>query len=221
LAICSLVASISILSFILVPGPAAKAAEPVEKDVDVKRPSRPYLYLLGSHVKASDTTEQLDACGAGYGWGLGAGYFISELLSVEGELLWFRREYRRVSEEALPGTANNDLRALSLGVSVNARLSKGYARWRPFIGAGISYYGTDLLVTDPESGLFTDSGGPPSQSDTGWQVMVGVGIRLKSRMHLEVGWRRLSLEQDFGVFSGGPAEMGGDWLFIALRGGGY
>jgi opacity protein-like surface antigen len=187
----------------------------------VKEPRRPYLYLLGSYVSPTGSKAEMEASGDGYGWGLGGGYFVSEALSVEGELLWFRREYRRVSDEVLPGTANNDLRALSLGLSVNARLSKRWSRWRPFLGAGLSYYGTDLFVTDPDSGLFTDTGAPPSQSDTGWQVMAGVDIHLKGRMHLEVGWRRLSLEQDFGVFSGGPAEMGGDWIFIALRGGGY
>lgn len=209
------------LALLMLLGPPARSDEPAEGESTAKAPSRLYLHLLGSYFKASGSTDQLEAMGRGYGWGVGGGYFLSELLAVEGELLWVRREYRRVSDETLPETANNDLRALSLGFSVNARLSKRYARWRPFVGVGISYWGTDLLVTDPESGLFTDSGAPPSRSDAGWQAMAGVGIHLKGRAHLEVGWSRLSLEQDFGVFSGGPAEMGGDWFFVILRGGGF
>ena len=53
--------------------------------------------------------------GGGYGWGLTGGYFFNPHFALEGEFMWFRRDYVRVSDTVLPGTADDRQRYLVAG----------------------------------------------------------------------------------------------------------
>ena len=201
--------------------PAAEAVESPAAE-SAATPDKPlYASLILGDFNARPDRIGLTRTGGGYGWGLSGGYFLNQHISLEGEFLWFRREYERVADEVIPGTADNRSRVLSLGLLANARFSRRLSRWRPFVSAGVGWFDSELFTTDPDSGLFTDVGDPSSESSAGYQLSAGASFRLRGRTHLEIGWRRLFLEADFGPYSNGETKLGGDLLYLALRGGGH
>ena len=134
--------------------------------------------------------------------------------------MFLRSEYERVSDTVLPGTANNNQRMLTLGLSVLARAQHRMGRWRPFAAAGAGIFSIEPFITDPESGLFTTEGAPSSESSTGYQLVAGIGTRVRNRWYFEVGWKKLILQEDFGLYSNGEVDLGGSLLYISFRGGG-
>ena len=216
--------SISLVVVLLLSVTASHASEEVDPSPDqtAGKPDKPlYASLLLGDFNAKPDRDRLTRSGGGYGWGLAGGYFLNRHLSLEGEFVWFRREYERVADDVIPGTADNRSRVLSLGLLANAKFSHRFSRWRPFVSGGVGWFDTELFTTDPDSGLFTDAGDPSSESSVGYQLSAGVSFRLRQRSHLELGWRRLFLEADFGPYSNGKTELGGDLLYLAFRGGGY
>jgi len=217
----SLATAVVVLT-LCVPVPHASAAEDSSAGDAPQTRARPlYVTLFAGDFNADPDRSRLAPSGGGYGWGLGGGYFLNPYLSLDGEFLWFRRDYRRVSDTVRPGTANNDVRVLSLGLLASVRVGRSFSRWRPFVSGGVGWFDTELFTTDPDSGLFTDAGDPAAESSTGYQLSAGVSCRLRHRSRLELGWRRLFLEADFGPYSNGSTELGGDFLYLALRGGGF
>lgn len=199
---------------------ASEGTEP-PTDESPGRPDRPlYASLFLGDFNAKPDGDRLTRSSGGYGWGLSGGYFLKRHLSLEGEFLWFRREYERVADDVIPGTADNRSRVLSLGLMANLRCSRRFSRWRPFISGGLGWFDSELFTTDPDSGLFTDVGDPPSRSSAAFQLSAGASFHLRGRTHLEIGWRRLFLDADFGPYSNGETELGGDLLYLAVRGGG-
>ena len=179
-----------------------------------------FSLFLGD-FEADDNPGRLQQEGSGYGWGLTGGYFLNQHLSVEGEFLFFRREYQLVSDSVLPGTANNNQRYLTLSLSALAKASHRFGRWRPFVGVGAGYYDTDLFVTDPESGLFTTDGAPASVNSIGYQFSLGVSVLVRKSLQLEAGWKTIVVDEDFGAHSNGKVDLGGNLIYLAVRGGGY
>lgn len=198
----------------------ALAADPVDLEDQTARSSPLHVTAFIGGFSADDNSGQLRREGSGYGWGLTAGYSFNTHIALEGEFLWFRREYERVSDTVIPGTADNDQRILTLGVSALAKVGHSFGRWRPFIGVGAGVFDTEPFVTDPESGKFTTNGAPSSESSVGYQFEVGVAAKLRNRFHVELGWKTLLLEEDFGIYSNGEADLGGSLFYIAARGGG-
>jgi opacity protein-like surface antigen len=198
------------------------AVEPGEHAEDPEIQSRPlYFSVFLGDLQADDNAGQLEQEGDGYGWGLNGGYFVNGHFSLEGEFLWFRREYERASDTVLPDTADNDQRYLTLGLSALAKASHRFGRWRPFVGVGVGYFDTEPYVTDPDGGGFTTSGAPSSNSSIGYQVVVGVAARVRKRFYLEVGWKNILLDSDFGMHSNGEVDLGGSMIYVAARGGGF
>jgi opacity protein-like surface antigen len=176
------------------------------------------LFLGG--FRAEDNSGQLRREGDAYGWGLSGGYFVHRYLSLEGEFLWFRRDYERVSDTVIPGTADNRQRYLTIGVSALAKASRRFNRWRPFFGVGAGYFSTEPYVTQPGSGLFDTLGAPSSANSVGYQITAGVTAKVRKRFHLEAGWKTIFLNEDFGIYSNGEVDLGGHMVYLAARGGG-
>ena len=121
------------------------------------RPHPVYFSLFLGDFRADDNPGRLVREGGGYGWGLTGGYFFNPHFALEGEFMWFRRDYVRVSDTVLPGTADNRQRYLTLSLSALAKVSHRFGRWRPFLGVGAGYFDTEPYVTHPESGGFRDT----------------------------------------------------------------
>jgi len=177
--------------------------------------------LFLADFDADDNPGQLQRESSGYGWGLTAGYFFNQHISVEGEFLFFRREFQLVSDSVLPGTANNTQRYLTISLSALAKASHRFGRWRPFLGVGAGYYDTEPYVSDTESGLFTTDGAPASVNSIGYQFSFGVSFFINKRLQLEAGWKTIVLDGDFGAHSNGKVDLGGNLIYLAVRGGGY
>jgi len=185
------------------------------------RPRPLYFSLFLGDFRADDNPGQLVRDGDGYGWGLTGGYFFNRHFALEGEFMWFRRDYVRVSDTVLPGTADNRQRYLTLSLSVLAKASHRFGRWRPFLGVGAGYFDTEPYVTHPEIGLFDTTGAPSSENSLGYQVVVGVTARVSKRFHLEAGWKNIFLDENFGTYSNGEVDLGGSMIYIAAREGGF
>jgi opacity protein-like surface antigen len=210
------------LALVSISPPDALAADPVETE-DHEAEPRPHpatfaLFLGG--LRADDNSGQLLRDGDAYGWGLSGGYFVHRYLSLEGEFLWFRRDYERVSDTVIPGTADNKQRYLTIGLSALAKASRRFNRWRPFVGVGAGYYSTEPYVTQPVSGLFGTRGAPSSASSVGYQITVGVTAKVRKHFHLEAGWKAILLSEEFGIYSNGEVNLGGNMIYLAARGGG-
>ena len=185
------------------------------------RPHPVYFSLFLGDFRADDNPGRLVREGGGYGWGLTGGYFLNPNFALEGEFMWFRRDYMRVSDTVLPGTADNRQRYLTLSLSALAKASHRFGRWRPFLGVGAGYFDTEPYVTHPQSGGFDTMGAPSSEGSLGYQVVAGVAVRVRKRFHLEAGWKNIFLDEDFGTYSNGEVDLGGSMIYIAARGGGF
>jgi len=196
-------------------------AETAEPD-DPATPHPFYLALSTGSLETTPNKNTLSVKGGGYGWGIYGGYFIHPNFSFEGEFLWMRRDYERLhSSPSLPNAADNRIRVLSTNLFVNARYQHDFGTVRAFVGAGIGYGSAELYISDPGSGLFTTDGGPGVSRNTVTQQMAGIIIPVTMRGKVEIGWRRLKMEYDFGVYSGGENEFGGKYLYLGYRGGGF
>jgi opacity protein-like surface antigen len=214
------VASVLVFAFLVALPQLALAADPDEDAEKEVRRSPFFFSLLLGDFNADDSPGQLRGGGDGYGWGLTAGYFFNRYFSVEGEFQFLRRDCERVSESVIPGTADNDQRYLTLGLSALAKGSRRFGRWRPFAGVGAGYFDTELWVTDPESGKFTRDGAPSSEGAIGYQIVLGVGVTIRKQFQLEAGWKTIVLDGDFGPYTNGNVDLGGGLIYIAARGGG-
>lgn len=201
----------------------ALAEEPDEgNDEAPEGAPRPlYAALFLADFQAEGSPGRLARDGSGYGWGLTGGYFLNPHFALEVEFLWFRGDYVRVSDTVLPGTADNRQRYLTTSLSALAKVGHRFGRWRPFLGAGIGYFDTEPYVTHPESGGFDTTGAPSSKGSLGYQVVVGVSARFREHVHLDVGWKNVFLDEDFGTHSNGGVDLGGSMIYIAARGGGW
>ena len=198
------------------------AEEPNEEAGEPEvRPRPMYFSVFLGDLRADDNPGQLVRDGDGYGWGLTGGYFFNQHFALEGEFMWFRRDYVRVSDTVLPGTADNRQRYLTLSLSALAKASHRFGRWRPFIGVGAGYFDTEPYVTHPEGGGFDTAGAPSSEGSLGYQVVIGVAANVRKRFHLEAGWKSIFLDENFGTYSNGEVNLGGSMIYIAARGGGF
>ena len=175
--------------------------------------------LNGGAFRPASNSGQLDYDTRAYTWGLSAGYVFNEHVSADAEFLWFTGDYTRVGA-VLPNTTGNDVRILSLGFGANLRLSYPFQHCTPFVVLGLGNYSVDLLTVRPgDSGFSADH---PAESDRGLgqSLGVGVGIPVASNTWVDLTWRRLRFDADFGVYSSGSVEAGGDFIGLSLRWGG-
>ncbi|UCF67482.1 MAG: outer membrane beta-barrel protein, partial [Acidobacteriota bacterium] len=126
--------------------------------------------MFAADFSANENPNQFRPDGGGYGWGVSAGRYLGDHLSLEAEFLWARRDGERISDSVLPGTANNNVRIISMGLSLHAKLHQRFTGWQPFVGGGVGLFDSELFTTDPDSGLFTAVGGPSSETSTGYQL---------------------------------------------------
>lgn len=210
-----------LLSTLLCPLPLNAHAADSDEPTDQPPAKSPLTFsLFAGDFSGDNNPGALRRNSGGYGYGLTVGWAIVKHVSLEGEFIWFRREYERISDTVIPDTANNDQRMLTLGLSALARVEHRIGKWRPFVAAGAGYFDTELWVTDPDSGLFTRDGAPSSASSVGYHLAAGIGFRIHDRWDLEIGWKQLILQEDFAQFSNGEVDLGGGLLYISARGGG-
>jgi len=162
----------------------------------------------------------LEPRGRRFGYGLFVGYPLHDRISLNGEFLWLGRDYLRVHETSqLPNAADNRVRALTMAFLANLRLHQPLGPVALEAGAGLGTGSTSLFITSPADGGYTTDGGPGDERGRVVQFLVAVVTPGPLGGGLELGWRRISLEHDFGIYSGGSNQFGADCFYLAFRGG--
>lgn len=181
-------------------------------------PLRSALYgsIIAAMFSGVGTDATMEATGTGYAWGLSLGCRPLRHLGLEAEFLYFAGDFERISDSVLPGTADNDIHMASVALSMLLRASYPVWKLRPFVGGGVGFVDSDLYTTDASSGLFENSAGGQAP---GWQAFAGIGLPVEKRWHVDIGWRRIHLSQDFGISSDVEVKVGGNMLCVTISGG--
>lgn len=151
--------------------------------------------------------------------GITGGFYIREHFSVEAEYLQTIVDFDRQSKTLLPNTTSNKIRINSNGLLINTKFDYRVGRIKPFVGAGIGYFTSGVLKTVGDSGKF--GGYEKIESSMAHQYIVGVDIHLKNYHQIEIGYRKFSLEADFGEYIVGHSEIGGDMFSVGYKYGGF
>jgi hypothetical protein len=179
-----------------------------------------YAGVSGLFLWPTPDEALLESRGRHDGYGLFVGYRVLERLSLNGEYLWLGRDYRRVQEApALPNARDNRTRVLTMAFLANARLHQPVGPVSLEVGAGVGWGSSSFFIQAPDGGGFTTDGGPGDEGGRITQLLVALATRVPVVGGLEVGWRRIWLSHDFGVFSGGDTSFGAHALYLAVRAG--
>ena len=185
-------------------------------DSKVTRKDRLYAFLQAGPFGGNSDPGKVKADGSGYGYGLGMGYFLTHNLSLEGDFMYFADDYVRDSLTLAPGTSSNNIEIASVSLAVNTKYFIRSEKLSFFFGGGVGFYDSDIYARKVGlSGLSNVDG----DQAIGYQGIVGVGYAYRDRARIELGWRGIFLDQDFGVYSNGDADAGGNYFYIGYRGG--
>jgi len=184
-------------------------------DNKVTTKDRFYAFLQAGSFKGNDDTGNIKTDGPGYGYGLGLGYFLSRNLSIEGDFMYFADDYVRDSITLAPGTSSNKIEIASVSLAVNTKYFIRHKKLSFSFGAGIGFYDSDIYVR--EIGVDGKSNVNGDQA-IGYQGIMGIGYSYTDRSRVELGWRGIFLDQNFGVYSNGKADTGGNYFYIGYRG---
>ena len=216
------------LALLLVVVPAIAAAEGAASD-DPAPPGRRaavaalferlYVSLNAASFDPVGNAGKLHFDGRAYGWGATVGYALNPHVGIDAEFLWATSDHERLGA-IIPGTTSNDVRIGTLGLNLNLRLSYPLGRWTPFVTLGAGQYSTDLMTKRPGDSGFTTEGPPSCSNDAGYLIGIGIAFQLREKSWLDLSWRRLDLDADFGGYSSGRIDAGGDLITLSLRYGG-
>ncbi|WP_317929052.1 outer membrane beta-barrel protein [Halioxenophilus sp. WMMB6] len=179
-----------------------------------------YLSLSATDFEAADNSGQMDVSDNRYGYGANFGWVFNRYLALDTGLMWFSADYER-NGAVIPGTTNNNLRINTYGIDLNLRLSYPLKRFTTFLSAGRGYYNSDMWTVRPGDRGFTLEGPPSSESGAGSSFGLGIGIPLGNKSWLDFSWRYLKLDLNFGEYSQGRIDAGGDLFSITFRAGGF
>ncbi len=169
---------------------------------------------VGVYWPAS-TEGGINGARTGYAWGLSLGYGLNRYLSLSGEFLYSEAGYDRTAVNPLPKLVSTEMEVATVGVSLHVRGTYPVWAFQPFLGAGIGYADSDLYAKDAVSTAFENRAGDQALA---WQTYAGIGIQTMRGWYLDIGWRLLRIRQDFGSYTNGVCDAGGNMVFVALRG---
>ncbi len=170
--------------------------------------------LVGVYWPTS-TEGGIDGARTGYAWGLSLGYGLNRYLSLSGEFLYSEAGYDRTAVNPLPKLVSTEMEVATVGVSLHVRGTYPVWAFQPFLGAGIGYADSDLYAKDAVSTAFENRTGDQTLA---WQTYAGIGIPTMRGWYFDIGWRLLRIRQDFGSYTNGVCDAGGNMVFVALRG---
>ncbi len=177
---------------------------------------KPAIYgsLFLGMFKAAGESGKLKSDGVGYGYGLSLGYLFTPHLGMDGEFCYFKADYQRDDPTVLPGIADNDVEVASVALTANVRYARLFDRWRVALALGGGFIDSDLYAKEASSGGKSAVAG---DNTLGYQVHLGIGYLFENTGQLELGFRRIVAEQDFGAYSHGAVDIGGDFYSVAFR----
>ncbi len=184
----------------------------------------PFLYAyayLGNNIgnTRSGALESVDYKGSGPGeWGFGFGHYMTDSISIEGSFEYFGERFARNDGTIIPGTYNNVIQVTSIGPSASLLYHYKHDPFHLYLGAGVGYYSTGVNVTDPGSGLLTNEGAPSDKWFAGYHADFGVAYNTGLGFALGLELKHRILYVDFDAYTGGKADVGGNYLLFVIRG---
>lgn len=185
-------------------------------------PQKPFLYAygyLGNNIvnSRSGALESVDYKGSAPGeWGFGFGHYVTDSISIEGSFEYFGERFERNNGTVIPATYNNLIQVTSMGPSASVLYHYRHNPFHLYLGAGAGYYSTGLLVTDPDSGLFTTKGAPSDKWFAGYHADLGVNYDTAIGFALGLALKHRILYVDFDAYTGGRADVGGTYLLFVI-----
>lgn len=210
-----------LLLFISLSGLATSALAQEEDSQVVEADIFDYLsgfyFMLGDH-KGEETPGELDHPVAQFAYGLGISFSYSEHINIDVELIGTTKEYETPATfYAGPFTGvDDDMTLDTTGVSVNALLGDSKGKFEAYAGVGIGIYKSTLLVTGSTFGF--PGSYEDRSSDTGLQLMAGIGFKVTESSLLSLEYRQLDLEGNFSTITGASSnDIGGELIFLKWR----
>lgn len=174
-----------------------------------------YLHLHAGHFSGNDDAGKIKSEGSGNGYGLGGGFFLTQNLSIEGDFTYFTDDYRRDSSTLAPGTSSNKIEIASVSLALNTKYFFRHKKLTIFFGGGLGFYDSDIYVQEVDTTRMSNVEGDQA---IGYQALAGMDYAFRDRFYFELGWRGIFLDQDFGSYSNGVVDAGGDYFYIGFRG---
>lgn len=130
-----------------------------------------------------------------------------------------RAEMPRVERSGTaPRGSRQEAHINASGIAAGAKLILPLGRLEPYVGAGLGYYACEISSYGTLGHLFLPSDfAKRHDSRVGTHYMAGVDLALSDATALELEYRRLNLEANFGPEFGGRTRIGGGLVMVAFR----
>lgn len=174
-----------------------------------------YLYASVGEFRPEQNTGQVDPANGWYA-DVGAGMTMNRYLSFQAGL-WSGGHSAERAGILLPGQTSNDISVFSSGLIGNVILQLPLGWFRPYVGGGIGTYYTVLAMQDNGVCVSACSVTTTSGLEWGTQLLAGVDFDITPSLALTLSWQQLRLEDDFGVYSNGNIDLGGDSIGLAIK----
>jgi len=207
------------LSFVVALYSIATLASEAEYSRNDLSTSYGYLYL-GDNARDlnSSKLESVDYRGSGpLEWGIGIGQYLTSSISVEGAFEYWGERYNRLGGAILPGTKNNVIQIGGVGLSVSALYNYTSNPFHSYVGVGLGYFHTGVLITVPTSGLLTDISAPSNQLLPEQHAVIGINYRISDGHKLGLEIRHRNIDANFGVYTNGEVNAGGTYILLMYR----
>lgn len=143
------------------------------------------------------------------------GYRASPHVAVEADLLYWRQQVDTPASIPLAGAdARTDLDTSGIGALVKFYLPLDSID--VYAGGGLGFYTSTLNVRGTFLGLPAEI--DESDTNVGFQVVAGADVFVSRRISVGMEYRWVNIEANFDPFVAGDVDMGGQFLFLTVRG---
>lgn len=177
-----------------------------------------YLYF-GNNIgnTSSSKLESVNYKGTAPGeWGIGIGRYVTDTISLEGALEYWGERFERKDGTVLPGTKNSIIQVTNMGLSASAVYNYTRHSFHVHLGAGAGYFSTEVLVTDPDSGLLTKNNTPSDKWFPEYHAGLGIDYCVGKEVWIGIEVKHRILYADFGPYTDGRTNVGGTFLLFAV-----
>ena len=187
-------------------------APAIYADVGLVTDKSVYVYVHGGEFRPEQNKGKIDPAN---GWyvDIGAGADLNRYVSFQGGLWTGIYDAERVGG-VLPGTSSSDLTLVTTGVVGSGLLQLPLGWFRPYIGAGAGYYYTGI---EAEACFVVCEDTTTSGWQWGTQLLAGAMFDISPDAALILSWQRLSLENNFGIYTNGDIKLGGETIGLGIN----
>jgi opacity protein-like surface antigen len=195
------------------------------ENADTAQPARTSTWylsgLFGLFVKVAENPGRTESRGTVGMFAVNVGYAMNKYAAAEGDLSYFDREYTLLNRTTLlPGAVGNNIYINAFGFALTGKAIYPVGRWKPFVGAGAGYYKAKLYiqtVANPVGYENAYSYAGQRQMVVGYHFTGGVDYLITEHHSLGLEYRKIILDVDFGAYTNGNVDIGGDVVALDYR----